>query len=51
VLYVLIRNYTFEFPGPDGRNTKIGTHRAIINRPKVDGETGPIVPLRVRKVN
>ncbi|KAF7354641.1 Cytochrome P450 4F12 [Mycena sanguinolenta] len=48
VLSVLIRNYAFEFPrGPD---TKIEEHTAIIDRPKVAGEKGAKVPLRVRRL-
>ncbi|KAJ7858741.1 cytochrome P450 [Mycena leptocephala] len=46
VLSVLVRNFTFEFPkGPD---TPIGRHRNILPRPKVEGEEGYAVPLRVR---
>ncbi|KAF7308932.1 Cytochrome P450 [Mycena kentingensis (nom. inval.)] len=48
VLSVLIRNYTFEFPG--GPETELGVHRSIIPRPKVAGEAGANVPLRVRRV-
>ncbi|KAK7053736.1 cytochrome P450 [Favolaschia claudopus] len=47
VLSTLIRNFTFEFP--DGPETEIATHRALINRPKVAGEPGGIVPMRVRR--
>ncbi|KAG7096251.1 hypothetical protein E1B28_003699 [Marasmius oreades] len=50
VLFVLIRNYSFEFPnGPD---TKISIARALLPRPTVEGSQGlgPKVPLRVRKV-
>ncbi|KAJ7739978.1 cytochrome P450 [Mycena maculata] len=46
VLSVLIRTFTFELPkGPD---TVIGQHRNILPRPKVEGEEGYAVPLRVR---
>ncbi|KAF9259980.1 cytochrome P450 [Marasmius fiardii PR-910] len=48
VLSVLIRNYTFEFP--DGPETKITIARAILPRPRVEGASGPSIPLRVRKV-
>ncbi|KAF8148841.1 cytochrome P450 [Crassisporium funariophilum] len=48
VLSVLIRNFIFEFP--EGPNTKIGKHRSILPRPKVAGEVGAKVPLRVRRV-
>ncbi|KAF7331038.1 Cytochrome P450 [Mycena venus] len=47
-LSVLIRNYIFELP--DGPETKIETHIAIVPRPKVAGENGAKVPLRVRRV-
>ncbi|KAJ7695855.1 cytochrome P450 [Mycena olivaceomarginata] len=42
VLSVLIRNFTFEFP--DGPETEIASHRALIPRPKVAGQPGGIVP-------
>ncbi|KAJ7634696.1 cytochrome P450 [Roridomyces roridus] len=46
VLSVLVRNYVFELPkGPD---TEIGQHRNLLPRPKVAGEEGYSVPLRVR---
>jgi hypothetical protein len=48
VLSVLIRNYVFEFP--DGPDTKIESHVAIIPRPKVAGQKGAKVPLKVRRV-
>ncbi|KAK7053758.1 cytochrome P450 [Favolaschia claudopus] len=48
VLSVLIRNYVFEFPnGPD---TQIEHHVAIVPRPKVAGEKGTRVPLRVKRL-
>lgn len=47
-LSVLIRNYTFELP--DGPKTKIERHRSILPRPKVAGQDGPKVPMRVRRV-
>jgi cytochrome P450 len=46
VLSVLVRNYTFELP--KGLETMIGRHRNILPRPKVDGEAGYDVPLKVR---
>ncbi|KAJ7464548.1 cytochrome P450 [Mycena latifolia] len=48
-LSVLIRNFTFEFP--DGPETEIGTHRALIPRPKVVGQPAANVPLKVRRAN
>ncbi|KAJ7336934.1 cytochrome P450 [Mycena albidolilacea] len=45
VLSVLIRYFTFEFP--DGPETEIATHRALIPRPKVAGQPGGNVPMRV----
>ncbi|KAJ6506413.1 cytochrome P450 [Mycena vitilis] len=45
VLSVLIRNFTFEFP--DGPETEIATHRALIPRPKVAGQPGGNVPMIV----
>ncbi|KAJ7725682.1 cytochrome P450 [Mycena metata] len=47
VLSVLVRNFTFEFPG--GPDTAIGQHVNILPRPKVEGESGYSVPLRVRQ--
>ncbi|KAF8162511.1 cytochrome P450 [Mycena galopus ATCC 62051] len=46
VLSVLVRNYTFELP--NGPETLIGWHRNILPRPKVEGEAGYDVPLKVR---
>ncbi|KAJ7124501.1 cytochrome P450 [Mycena epipterygia] len=48
-LSVLIKNFTFEFP--DGPETEIGSHRAIIPRPKVVGQPGANVPMRVRRAD
>ncbi|KAF8175458.1 cytochrome P450, partial [Mycena galopus ATCC 62051] len=45
VLSVLVRNFTFEFP--NGVATEIGKHRNILPRPKVEGEKGYDVPLRI----
>ncbi|KAJ7886186.1 cytochrome P450 [Mycena olivaceomarginata] len=47
-LSVLIRNYVFEFP--DGPETKIENHLTIVPRPKVAGQNGAKVPLRVTRV-
>ncbi|KAJ6615502.1 cytochrome P450 [Mycena sp. CBHHK59/15] len=47
-LFVLIRNFTFEFP--DGPETPIETQIALVPRPKVVGHNGATVPLRVRRV-
>lgn len=47
-LSVLIRNYVFAFP--DGVDTKIEKHPSILPRPKVAGEVGARVPLRVRRI-
>ncbi|KAJ7071725.1 cytochrome P450 [Mycena belliarum] len=46
-LFVLVRNFTFEFP--DGPETAIGTHRGIIPRPKVAGQPAANVPMKVRR--
>ncbi|KAF8665642.1 hypothetical protein AX16_000097 [Volvariella volvacea WC 439] len=48
VLATLIRNYAFEFP--NGPSTKITRHLSILPRPKVAGEAGARVPLRIRRV-
>jgi len=47
-LSVLIRNFTFELP--DGVETKLDFHLGILTRPKVAGEAGAAVPMRVRQV-
>ncbi|TRM56549.1 cytochrome P450 [Schizophyllum amplum] len=49
VLSTLIRNYTFEWPHGDEK--KILRYRTIVFRPQVEGEDGPRVPLRVRRVD
>ncbi|KAF7360241.1 Cytochrome P450 [Mycena venus] len=47
VLSVLVRNFTFEFP--KGPETEIVMHNTnILRRPKVEGEKGYDVPLRIR---
>jgi hypothetical protein len=38
----------FEFPG--GADTKLTVHQSLVQRPKVVGETGPSVPLKVQRV-
>lgn len=52
VLSVLIRNYTFAFPGPKGADTEIEKVRGILIRPKIKGEegVGACVSLRVGRV-
>ncbi|KAJ7832052.1 cytochrome P450 [Mycena olivaceomarginata] len=46
VLSMLVRNYTFELP--KGPETVIGRDRNILPRPKVEGEAGYDVPLKVQ---
>ncbi|KAF9457218.1 cytochrome P450 [Collybia nuda] len=48
VLSVLIRNYVFELV--DGPTTKIVSHKGILPRPKIAGQVGAKVPMRVRRV-
>jgi cytochrome P450 len=48
VLSVLIRKYVFDLP--NGPETKIGKQAAIILRPKVEGEKGTRVPMKIRRV-
>jgi hypothetical protein len=43
-----VRNFAFEMR--DGPDTKIDTVTTLVMRPKVAGEEGPKLPLRVRKV-
>ncbi|EJD00152.1 cytochrome P450 [Fomitiporia mediterranea MF3/22] len=47
VLFVLIRNYVFSMR--DGPETKIEMVATILPRPKIAGEEGYAVPLRVRR--
>ncbi|KAJ7775694.1 cytochrome P450 [Mycena maculata] len=47
-LLVLVKNFVFEFP--DGPETVIKMQDGLIQRPKVAGQRGPRVPLRVRRV-
>ncbi|TFK35103.1 cytochrome P450 [Crucibulum laeve] len=49
VLSVLICNYTFELP--DGPTTKIDNYASIIPRPKLEGEIGARLPLKVKRIN
>jgi len=46
VLSVLIRNYVFDLP--DG--AKIDIHPSILPRPKVAGEVGATVPMKVKRI-
>ncbi|KAH8115692.1 cytochrome P450 [Phellopilus nigrolimitatus] len=47
VLSVLIRNYVFAMR--DGPETKVEKVNTILPRPKVSGETGNAMPMRVRR--
>ncbi|KAJ7250417.1 cytochrome P450 [Mycena rebaudengoi] len=47
-LLVLIRHFSFEFP--DGPDTKIEEHVALLPRPGVAGQNGAKVPMRVRRI-
>ncbi|TFK35081.1 cytochrome P450 [Crucibulum laeve] len=49
VIMVLIRSYSFELP--NGPNTKIERHSSLLPRPKIAGQDGAKVPLRVRRNN
>lgn len=49
ILTVLVRNFVFELP--EGPKTVIENHRSIFVRPKVVGEAGANVPLKVRRVD
>ncbi|KAL0948964.1 hypothetical protein HGRIS_009067 [Hohenbuehelia grisea] len=46
-LSVLVRNFTFEFSGPE---PKIERHQSILPRPKFEGQDGAKIPLRVHRV-
>ncbi|CAA7269644.1 unnamed protein product [Cyclocybe aegerita] len=48
VLSVLIQNYIFDLP--DGPDTKIEKHPSILPRPKVAGQKGAKVPMKVKRV-
>ncbi|KAA1478646.1 cytochrome P450 [Dentipellis sp. KUC8613] len=47
VLSVLIRDYIFELQDPS--QTKLDAHVSLLPRPKFLGESGPRVPLKVRR--
>ncbi|KIL62639.1 hypothetical protein M378DRAFT_165469 [Amanita muscaria Koide BX008] len=48
-LLVLVRNFTFELP--DGPDTEIQVHRlSILPRPKVAGEVGCSLPMKIKPV-
>ena len=49
VLGVLIKNYRFELP--DGPETKLEHCRGVLPRPRVVGQKGANVPMRVRRVD
>ncbi|KAH7921980.1 cytochrome P450 [Leucogyrophana mollusca] len=49
VLSVLIRSFSFELR--DGPETKVDTARGLFPRPKIEGEDGCMVPLRVRRLD
>ncbi|CDO76372.1 hypothetical protein BN946_scf185011.g36 [Trametes cinnabarina] len=49
VLGVLIKNYAFELPS--GPETAIEYTRGVLPRPRVAGEEGARVPMRVRRVD
>ncbi|KAH7906851.1 cytochrome P450, partial [Hygrophoropsis aurantiaca] len=49
VLSVLIRNFAFELR--DGPDTKVELARGVLPRPKIAGEAGYEVPLKVRRLN
>lgn len=46
---VLIRN--FEFSLREGEAPNVGVHRSLLPRPKIVGEEGSKVPLRVTRIN
>lgn len=45
---MLIRSYIFEMR--DGPETKLGEAITLLPRPKVDGEEGSALPMRVRRL-
>ena len=47
MLSILVKNFVFELR--DGPETVIEMARGILPRPKVAGEQGTAVPLRVRR--
>ena len=50
VLSVLIRNYTFDMRDGNDGQTKLGEVMTVLPRPKVEGEEGYAVPMKVRRV-
>jgi hypothetical protein len=48
ILFVLLRKFTFEFPG--GPESKIDIVRRVTPRPKDVDADGPIVRMRIRAV-
>ncbi len=48
VLCVLIRNFSFELV--DGPDTKLDLHYSLMAHPKMAGESGSVVPMRVRRI-
>ncbi|EIW76504.1 cytochrome P450 [Coniophora puteana RWD-64-598 SS2] len=51
VLSVLIRNFTFELRDGPKSNLKFETTPGLLPRPKLEGESGTTVPLRVRRAD
>ncbi|TFK59899.1 cytochrome P450 [Pluteus cervinus] len=47
--YVLVKHFTFEFPG--GPKTELDSHWSLLPRPKVKGAEGAGVPIRIRRVD
>ena len=47
MLFILVKHFVFELR--DGPETQIEMVRGILPRPKVAGEEGSAVPLRVRR--
>ncbi|KAI6099010.1 cytochrome P450 [Pisolithus sp. B1] len=47
VMSVLVKNFVFEMR--DGPSTQVGRGRGLLPRPKIAGEEGNYVPLRVRR--
>jgi hypothetical protein len=47
VLSVIVKNFVFELR--DGPDTKVEMGRGLLARPKVAGEDGTKIPLRVRR--
>jgi cytochrome P450 len=49
VLLVLVRNFSFEFPG--GPDTQVVFEKSVfLPRPKVAGESGCVLPMRIRQI-